>query len=97
MLLDEVMGWACAAAGSPGMTISLQMRYHGPVPLEAPLRVNAQVTGTDGRKVFVEGSIATEEAPSTVLVQADGIFVAPDPSGPLRCQFALGGDGGSCR
>ncbi|MFE0455221.1 hypothetical protein ACFW2D_28950 [Streptomyces sp. NPDC058914] len=39
----------------------------------------AQVTGTDGRKVFVEGSIATEEAPSTALVQADGIFVAPAP------------------
>ncbi|MFF8392045.1 PaaI family thioesterase [Streptomyces sp. NPDC016172] len=79
MLLDELMGWACAAAGSPGMTISLQMRYHGPVPLEAPLRVNAQVTGTDGRKVFVEGSIATEEAPSTILVQADGVFVTPAP------------------
>ncbi|MFI9543741.1 hypothetical protein ACIHAR_07275 [Streptomyces sp. NPDC052016] len=61
------------------MTISLRMRYHGPVPLEAPLRVMARVTGTDGRKVFVEGSIATEEAPSTILVRADGIFVAPGP------------------
>ncbi len=35
-LLDELMGWACAAAGKPGMTIALQMRYQGPVPLEPP-------------------------------------------------------------
>jgi hypothetical protein len=41
MLLDELMGWACAAVGKPGMTISA--------------------------------------VPSTILVQADGIFVAPAP------------------
>ncbi|QYX81778.1 PaaI family thioesterase [Streptomyces akebiae] len=79
MLLDELMGWACAAAGRPGMTISLQTRYRGPVPLETPLRVRAHVTATDDRKIYTKGSIATEEAPSTVLVEADGIFVAPDP------------------
>ncbi len=44
-----------------------------------PLRVSARVTGTDDRKIFVEGPIATEAVPSTILVQADGIFVAPDP------------------
>jgi acyl-CoA thioesterase FadM len=61
------------------MTISLQMRYQGPVPLETPLRVSAHVTGTDDRKICVKGSITTEEALSTILVEADGIFVAPDP------------------
>ncbi|WP_405388129.1 PaaI family thioesterase [Streptomyces sp. NBC_01102] len=79
MLLDELMGWACTAAGRPGMTISLRMRYLGPVPLETPLLVNAHVTGTEARKVFVTGSITTEEDPSTALVTADGIFVAPGP------------------
>ncbi|MEU1861834.1 PaaI family thioesterase [Streptomyces gardneri] len=79
MLLDELMGWACAAAGKPGMTISLQMRYRGPVPLETPLHVNAHITGTDDRKIFVKGTIATEQARSSILVEADGIFVAPDP------------------
>ncbi|MGR6974923.1 PaaI family thioesterase [Streptomyces cynarae] len=79
MLLDELMGWACAAAGKPGMTVSLRMRYEGPVPLETPLRVSAHVTGTDDRKLFVKGSITTEEDPSIPLVEADGIFVAPDP------------------
>jgi hypothetical protein len=79
MLLDELMGRACAAAGNPGMTISLTMRYRSPVPLETPLRVRARVTGTEARKIFVTGSIATEDDPSALLVEADAIFIAPDP------------------
>ncbi|MFD3580935.1 PaaI family thioesterase [Streptomyces sp. NPDC058683] len=79
MLLVELMGWACAAVGKPGMTISLQMRYQGPVPLETSLQVTAHITGTDDRKLFVKGTITTEDAPSTVLVEADGIFLAPAP------------------
>ncbi|MFF7656666.1 PaaI family thioesterase [Streptomyces sp. NPDC007983] len=78
-LLDELMGWACAAAGTPGMTIALRLRYHRPVPLETPLRVVAHVTGTENRKILVAGSISTERAPSTALVTAAGTFVAPDP------------------
>ncbi|MFI2719173.1 PaaI family thioesterase [Streptomyces collinus] len=60
MLLDELMGQACTAAGSPGLTVSLQMRYHRPIPLETPLRILGRVTGTDQRKVFAAGSITTE-------------------------------------
>jgi len=78
MLLDELMGWACAATGTPGMTVSLRMRYQGPVPLEVPLLARAHITGTDGRKVFVEGSIAAQASASTPMVEADGIFVTPD-------------------
>ncbi|WP_019357895.1 hypothetical protein [Streptomyces sp. AA1529] len=61
------------------MTISLHMRYRGPVPLQAPLLVTAHVTGTDERKTFVTGSIATERAANTPLVEADGVFLAPTP------------------
>lgn len=79
MLLDELMGRACAEAGTPGLTVSLQMRYHRPVPPETPLRILARVTGADDRKVFVSGSIITEEAPAIDLVTADGVLIAPDP------------------
>ncbi|MFF5573668.1 PaaI family thioesterase [Streptomyces luteogriseus] len=80
MLLDESMGWACVAtAGMPGMTVSLQLRYHRPVPLEARLRVLAHVTGTEGRKVYVAGSITTEEDLATVLMTAEGVFVSRAP------------------
>lgn len=79
MLLDELMGQACTAAGSPGLTVSLQMRYHRPIPLETPLRILGRVTGTDQRKVFAAGSIGTEADPSTDLVTADAVFIMPDP------------------
>ncbi|MDF3141936.1 MULTISPECIES: PaaI family thioesterase [unclassified Streptomyces] len=79
MLLDELMGRACAAAGMAGLTVSLQMRYHRPVPLETPLRVLARVTGTGDRKIFVSGSITTRTDPDAPLVTADGVFVTPDP------------------
>ncbi|MFI2205445.1 PaaI family thioesterase [Streptomyces sp. NPDC020192] len=79
MLLDELMGHACAAAGIPGLTVSLQLRYHRPVPLETPLCVLARVTGTDDRKIYVTGSITPEADPATQLVTADGVFIAPDP------------------
>ncbi|MFI2359145.1 PaaI family thioesterase [Streptomyces anulatus] len=79
MLLDELMGWACAATGTPGMTISLRIRYQSLVPLETALLARAHVTGTDNRKIFVKGSIATETSASTTLVEADGVFNAPDP------------------
>lgn len=78
MLLDELMGRACASAGLPGLTVSLRMRYHRPVPLETPLRIVARVTGTDDRKVFVSGAITTGADPDTDLVTAEGVFVAPD-------------------
>ncbi|MFD7403352.1 PaaI family thioesterase [Streptomyces sp. NPDC059866] len=78
MLLDELMGRACTAAGMPGLTVSLQMRYHRPVPLETTLLILARVTGTDDRKIFVSGSIASRTDPDASLVTADGIFVAPD-------------------
>ncbi|MEI5519032.1 PaaI family thioesterase [Streptomyces brasiliscabiei] len=79
MLLDELMGWACVAAGTPAMTVSLQLHYHRPVPLETPLRVFARVTGGEDRRIPVSGVITTEEDHSEVLVAADGVFVVPDP------------------
>ncbi|PNG24124.1 PaaI family thioesterase [Streptomyces cahuitamycinicus] len=79
MLLDELMGQACTAAGTPGLTVSLQMRYHQPIPLETPLRIVGRVTGTDKRKIFAAGTITTQADPSTDLVTADAVFITPDP------------------
>lgn len=77
MLLDELMGRSCTAAGRAGLTVSLQMRYRRPVPLETPLRIVARGTGTDDRKIFVSGSITTLADHATDLVTAEGVFVAP--------------------
>ncbi|MDX3731011.1 PaaI family thioesterase [Streptomyces caniscabiei] len=80
MLLDELMGRACGAAGLHAMTVSLQIHYHRPVPLETPLRLFARVTGTEGRKILVHGSISAEADPTAPAVTADGVFVTPDPA-----------------
>ncbi|MEU1367465.1 PaaI family thioesterase [Streptomyces sp. NPDC005803] len=79
MLLDELMGRACAEAGMPAMTIALQVSYHRPIPVETPLRLSAHVTRIEGRKVFVDGSINNATDSAELLVSADGTFVAPDP------------------
>ncbi|MER5327165.1 PaaI family thioesterase [Streptosporangium roseum] len=79
LLLDEVMGWACTAAGPPGMTVDLKLQYRRPVVLETPLRVTARVTGRHVRKNLVHGTIATAAAPQTILVEAEAVFFAPAP------------------
>jgi hypothetical protein len=76
MLLDQLMGHACGAAGHPGMTVRLELAYRAPVPLQTPLHLSAEVTGVSGRRVTARGVLATAADPGTVLVEADGTFVA---------------------
>lgn len=83
MLLDQVLGYAVSAAGHAGMTVRLDTSYRAPVPLLTPLRLTAEVTGIDGRRVIATGTIATATEPETVLVAATGTFVT------LRAEQAL--------
>ncbi|MFI5495240.1 PaaI family thioesterase [Actinoplanes sp. NPDC051859] len=76
MLLDQMLGYAVSASGHPGMTVRLDTVYRTPVPLETPLRLTAEVTAIDGRKVTATGTVATAAAPDTLLVTATGTFVA---------------------
>jgi len=75
MLLDQLLGYAASAAGRPGMTVALDMRYRAPVPLQTELRVTAAVGEVTGRRVTVLGAITTAADPGTVLVEATGTFV----------------------
>jgi hypothetical protein len=43
------------------------------------LRLHAGVVRTEGRKIVTNGSITTAADPATVLVSADGVFIAPEP------------------
>lgn len=60
-------------------TTELQVHYHRPVPVESALRLFARVTGTEGRKILVHGSVCVEADPTVPAVTADGVFVSPDP------------------
>jgi len=75
MLLDQLLGYATSAAGHPGMTVKLETRYRAPVPLQTQLRLTAEVSEVNGRRVTARGVIATAAEPGTVLVEASGTFV----------------------
>lgn len=103
LLLDQIMGYATAAAGYPAVTGRLQVRYRSAVPLGEPLVVRGQVVDVLGVRVAVRGTIALAADPGTVLVEADGRFLTlrpeqarrlfgrqpgPEPSVPTRASTA---------
>jgi acyl-coenzyme A thioesterase PaaI-like protein len=59
MVLDQAFGEAGVAAGVPGMTVGLELRYRAPTPLNTDMMVTARVVESTDRKVLMEGSIST--------------------------------------
>ncbi|WP_433830122.1 PaaI family thioesterase [Actinoplanes sp. CA-015351] len=76
MLLDQMLGHAVTSSGNPGMTVRLDTAYRKPVPLMTALRLTAEVSQVEGRRVTAVGAIATAERPDEALVTATGLFVA---------------------
>jgi acyl-coenzyme A thioesterase PaaI-like protein len=72
LLFDHAMGQALFTAGYAAMTVSLEVRYRAPTPLETPLAVSARLDRVDGRKLFVAGQIAVG---GRVTAEAQGVFV----------------------
>jgi acyl-coenzyme A thioesterase PaaI-like protein len=89
LLLDQIMGYAAAAAGHPGVTGRLMVRYRATVPLGEPLRLEARFVDVLGVRSAIQSSIRLAAAPEDVLVEAEGRFLA------LRSEQAdrLFGDG----
>jgi acyl-coenzyme A thioesterase PaaI-like protein len=76
LLLDHILGEAASA-----MTGTLTLRLERATPL-GPVHLEAAVTGTDGRKKTVRGSLSDADG---ITVTAEGIFIMPrtfdDPEG----------------
>jgi len=72
MVFDEILGAANIAAGCPGMTGTLTIKYRKPTPLRTPLRVEARSVSRDGRKVTTRGAIYNEDV---LTAEAEGIFI----------------------
>ena len=72
LVFDHVMGQAVFDAGYSAMTVSLEVRYKAPTPLDVPLAVSAAVESSEGRKVFV---VARVRVDGTVTAEARGVFV----------------------
>jgi hypothetical protein len=76
-LFDEVLGAALVAAGRPGMTGTLTVRYRRPTPLQADLDIVARATTVEGRKLGVWGATLHAGEPTA---EAHGVFIAVDPA-----------------
>lgn len=85
LILDQLLGEAAAAAGKPGMTGTLTVRYRRAAPLGA-LRGEAHVDRVEGIKTYAVGHIADAEG---ICVEAEGVFILPrwargEQTGPTR-------------
>ena len=74
LLLDQLLGEAAAAGGSPGMTATLTLRYRRPTPL-GDLSGEAWIDHVEGYKTTVKGHLKDSEGNPTV--EAEGLFVLP--------------------
>jgi len=74
-VLDEVLGAAQAATGSPGMTARLEVQYRAPTPLYADLVATGWVEKVDGRKILARGEVRHGDV---VTAEAEGLFITVD-------------------
>lgn len=74
-IMDAVLSRAMHASLKLGVTGTLELRYMASTPIETELRCSARLTGTEGRKLFIDGAIHAGE---TQTVQANGIFLMPN-------------------
>jgi uncharacterized protein (TIGR00369 family) len=72
-LLDEVMSKAVRAQGFTAMTRHLGIDYQRPVPSGAPIRMEARLVRSEGRKHWTEASIL--DAEGTALAHGKGLFI----------------------
>jgi acyl-coenzyme A thioesterase PaaI-like protein len=82
-VFDIMLGLANIVTGNPSMTGTLSVRYLRPTPLFTDLVFEAKTDRTEGRKVFVTGSLDAGGARSA---EAEGIFVQMRPE-EARARF----------
>ncbi|UFS58133.1 PaaI family thioesterase [Subtercola endophyticus] len=77
LIFDELLGTAMARAGRWGMTAQLTVDYRRALPLDTELTMKAAVSSTEGRKTWIEGSIAVSSQPDVVFATASALFIQP--------------------
>jgi len=90
LLLDEVTAKAPGLRGLRRVTRHLALRYRRPVPLEVDLQIAASLMRTEGRNVYVSGTIARADEPAAALVVAEGHFVTLDEADPQAVADTIG-------
>jgi acyl-coenzyme A thioesterase PaaI-like protein len=76
LVFDEVLGMANIAAGVPGMTGTLTVKYRKPTPLFREVRCEGWVERVSGRKILTRGTMHCD---GVMTAEAEGIFVSIIP------------------
>ena len=76
-LLDEIMSKAIRSHNVVGMTRHMEVDYKRPVPSRSPIRLEARVLRSEGRKHWAEASIMN--AHGTVLAASSALFIEVRP------------------
>ena len=75
-IMDALLSRAMHAAGLLGLTGTLSTRYLAGTPVGKPLHCKAHIERIEGRKLFIQGSIFSDEQQTS---QSEGIFLLPRP------------------
>jgi acyl-coenzyme A thioesterase PaaI-like protein len=74
-ILDHASGFAVATLGVVAMSVSLEINLHDATPYGEPLVVSARVADHDGRKIWVEATLAT--AGGHITASAKTLLITP--------------------
>lgn len=72
-ILDEAMGAAAFYAGRPSMTITMTVNYQRPVPINAPLQLEAWLERIEGKKTYTASRLLLSDG--AVAATATAIFI----------------------
>jgi len=76
LAFDELLGMTNIAAGHPGMTGRLTVRYLKPTPLHRPVELDGRVDRVEGRRIVSKGELRVD---GVLTAEAEGLFVTIDP------------------
>jgi acyl-coenzyme A thioesterase PaaI-like protein len=72
-VLDEVMGSSAWAFGHAVVAAKIEIEFLEMIPLESTYWAQGKVLKTEGKKVFLEGKIQSEDG--KVYAQSSGLFI----------------------
>lgn len=74
LVYDDLLGATAAVAAGGGLTGRLTISYRSTTPLFEPIRIEAALTQSEGRKFTVRGTMHHGD---TLLSEAEGLFIRP--------------------
>lgn len=72
-IFDQLLGLANLAAGTPGMTGTLTVRYRKPTPLHTDLVFEGKTDRRERRKIFTKGTL---HVGGELTAEAEGVFIS---------------------